>query len=343
MRIPYPNSNPSQIEREITKPVEEVLSTLSSVKKLSSTSDADGAAVELEFNWGEDLDIVRMQVSEKMDQIEPELPANIGEILIFSFSTDDMPVMEARLSAQGVSLSSNYELIETRIVNRLRRVPGVARVELGGVEPAEIRIELILDKVKEHRVDVSALIGQLQGASQNMVLGQVDQDGLRFSARALGGFKSVAEIHDMVINNQGLRLGDIAEITYEEPPLTYGRHLDGTYAVALTIYKESTANTVDVVASIFDVIETDINNDPLLQGIEMFVWEDQGKEISNAIGGLAKAGLIGALLSIITLYFFLRRFDSTSSSHCRSPSRCWRPAASSTSRASRSTCFRPWA
>jgi HAE1 family hydrophobic/amphiphilic exporter-1 len=247
-----------------------------------------------------------------MDQIEPELPADIGDILIFSFSTEDMPVMEARLSAQGVDLSESYELIEARIVNRLRRVPGVARVELGGVEPAEIRIDLVLDKVKEHNVDVGGLIGQLQGASQNMVLGRVDRDGRRFSARALGGFKSVAEIHDLTINDQGLRLGDIAEISYEEPPLTYGRHLDGTYAVALTIYKESTANTVEVVASIFNVIETEINDDPLLQGIEMFVWEDQGKEISNAIGGLAKAGLIGALLSILTLYFFLRRLDSTS-------------------------------
>jgi HAE1 family hydrophobic/amphiphilic exporter-1 len=311
VQIPYPNSNPSQIEREITKPVEEVLSTLASVKTLSSTSSADSAEISLEFNWGEDLDIVRMQVSEKMDQIEAELPTGIGEIMIFSFSTDDMPVMEARISAAGVSLSSNYDLIEARVVNRLRRVPGVARVELGGVEPSEINIDLILDRVKEHNVDVSALIAKLQGASQNMVLGQVDDGGMRFSARALGGFKSVAEIHDMSINQQGLKLGDIAEITYEEPPLPYGRHLDGTYAVALTIYKESTANTVDVVSSIFNVIETDINADPTLQGIELFVWEDQGKEISNAIGGLAKAGLIGALLSIISLYFFLRRFDST--------------------------------
>ena len=311
VQIPYPNSNPSQIEREITKPVEEVLSTLASVKTLSSTSSADGARISLEFNWGEDLDIVRMQVSEKMDQIEAELPANIGEISIFSFSTDDMPVMEARISAQGVSLSSNYDLIEARVVNRLRRVPGVARVELGGVEPSEINIDLILDRIKEHNIDVSALIAKLQGASQNMVLGQVDEGGLRFSARAIGGFKSVAEIHDMTINAQGLKLGDIAEITYEEPPLPYGRHLDGTYAVALTIYKESTANTVDVVSSIFSVIEGDINNDPTLQGIELFVWEDQGKEISNAIGGLAKAGLIGALLAVISLYFFLRRFDST--------------------------------
>ena len=79
---PYPNSNPSQVEKDIAKPVEEILSTLSGVKKLRSNSDADGAFIFMQFDWGEDLDIVRMQVSEKMDQIKPELPENIGEVLI---------------------------------------------------------------------------------------------------------------------------------------------------------------------------------------------------------------------------------------------------------------------
>lgn len=74
INIPYPNSNPTQIEREIAKPVEEVLATLSGVKSMSSTSTADDVQLFLEFNWGYDLDIVRMQVSEKMEQVRRSLP-----------------------------------------------------------------------------------------------------------------------------------------------------------------------------------------------------------------------------------------------------------------------------
>ena len=311
VQIPYPNSNPKEIEREIVKPVEEVLSTLAGVKTLNATASADNAEFFLEFDWGHELDVVRMQVSEKMDQVKAELPVSIGEIVIFSFNTSDIPVVQARVSAKGVDLSESYDLIEARILNRIRRVPGVARVNLEGVEPREIYIDLILDRVKQHNVDVGALIAQLQGASSNLVLGQIEDGGLRFSARALGEFTTVEELGDLMINNQGLRVRDIAELSYEEPPYPHGRHLDGQFAVALEVFKESTANTVDVVRRVMTVIETEINDDPLLQGLNVFVWEDQGDVITGGLKGLLKAGAIGALLAIVSLYVFLRRLDST--------------------------------
>ena len=311
VEIPYPNSNPTQIEKEIAKPVEEVLSTLSGVKKLRSESSADSARVSMEFNWGQDLDIVRMQISEKMEQVKPSLPPGIGEIMIYSFNTNDIPVIEGRISAKGVNLSENFELLEARVLNPIRRVPGVARVDLNGVAPREISIELILDKIKEHNVDVGVLIRRLRGASSDLVLGRVDAAGLRYTARALGAFDSVEAIRNFPVDERGLVLSDIAEIVYDEPPVRYGRHLDREYAVALEIFKESTANTVDVVHGVMRVIEQDINRDPLLRGVELFVWEDQAEQITNGIDGLTKAGAIGALLAVFSLYFFLRRLDST--------------------------------
>ena len=90
VQIPYPNSHPVQIEKEITKPVEEILSTLSGVKSLNSSTSADGADFFMEFTWGQEIDVIRMKVSEKMDQVEPTLPPDIGPILIFSFNTNDI-------------------------------------------------------------------------------------------------------------------------------------------------------------------------------------------------------------------------------------------------------------
>ncbi|MFQ5878446.1 MAG: efflux RND transporter permease subunit, partial [Acidobacteriota bacterium] len=309
--IPYPNSNPTQVEKEITKPVEEVLATLSGVKRLRTTSTADSAEFFLQFDWGDDLDVVRMQVSEKLDLVRQDLPEGIGEILVFSFNTASLPVVQARISAEGVDLSENYELLEARVINRIRRVPGVARVDLDGVAPREIRIDLVLDRIKEHRVDVGALIGRLQGASSNLILGEVHAGGLRYTARAIGTFESLEAIRDMRVNDRGLRLSDIAEVAYEQPPIPYGRHLNGEYAVALTVYKESTANTVDVVRGVMRVIEQDINADPLLKGIHLFVWQDQGREITSSISGVRRSGILGALLAVLVLYFFLRRLDST--------------------------------
>ncbi|MEM8963295.1 MAG: efflux RND transporter permease subunit, partial [Acidobacteriota bacterium] len=311
VQIPYPNANPAQIEREITKPVEEVLATLSGVKKMRATSTADEAQLRLEFNWGEDLDVVRMQVSEKLDQIAPDLPEGTGEILIFSFNTTDIPVVEARIGATGVDLSESYPLIESRIVNRLRRLPGVARVDLDGVEPREIFIDLEIDKIKAYRVDVGNLIGRLQAAAGNQVLGEVSQDGMRYTARSLGDFDSVDAVRRLPIDENGLVLEDVAEISYEEPPIAWGRHLNLNDAVALLVFKESTANTVDVVRDVMATIDGDISEDPLLKGVDVFVWNDQGEQITNAVDGLTKSGLIGALMAIVVLYFFLRRIRPT--------------------------------
>jgi HAE1 family hydrophobic/amphiphilic exporter-1 len=311
VQIPYPNSHPRQIEKEITKPVEEILSTLSGVKKLNSTTDADGVRFFMEFTWGQEIDVIRMKVSEKMDQVEPTLPPDIGPILIFSFNTNDIPVVQGRIAAEGVDLSQNYELLEARILNPLRRINGVARVDLNGVEPRELFVDLILDKVKEHSVDVGSLARLLQSVSSNLVLGRAASGGLRYTVRSLGSFDSIESLANLVIDERGLRLGEIAEITYEEPPLTFGRHLDGKYAVALDIYKESTANTVEVVREVTRVVEEDINSDPLLKGIQLWVFQDQGEEITSGINGLKKAGLTGALLATLSLWFFLRRIDST--------------------------------
>jgi len=310
IQIPYPNSNPQQVEKEIIRPVEELLATLSGVKTLNATATADQAEFFLQFDWGNSLDIVRMQVGEKMDQIKPDLPAGIGEVFIFSFNTTDIPVVQGRISAEGVDLAESYSLLEARVLNRLRRVPGVGRVDLGGVLPNEIFIDLILDQVAAHNVDVGELIRKLQGATSNVVLGQVADDNMSFTARAVGEFGSVDEIANLVIDERGLRLSDIAEINYEQPPISYGRHLDGRYAVALEVFKESTANTVDVAEAVYAVLD-EIGTDPLLQGVNVFVWEDQAKAITNGIQGLLMAGILGGLLAVLSLYFFLRRLDST--------------------------------
>jgi HAE1 family hydrophobic/amphiphilic exporter-1 len=121
----------------------------------------------------------------------------------------------------------------------------------------------------------------------------------------------VESFRNLVINERGLRLGDIAEIRYEEPPIEFGRHLDGKQAIALDVFKESTANTVDVVRAGMKVIEEDIAQDPLLQGISLFTFQDQAEQITDSVNGLTQSGVIGGLMAVVILFFFLRRFQST--------------------------------
>src|SRR5262249_26866492 len=128
IQVPYPNSSPSQIEKNIIKPIEEALSTMSGIKHLNSKATADGAEINLQFDWGMKLDMIRAEVGEKVDLVRKDLPADVEMINIFKFNSSDIPIVRARISAPGVDLASNYDLLEKRVKMPLQRIPGVARV-----------------------------------------------------------------------------------------------------------------------------------------------------------------------------------------------------------------------
>ena len=103
----------------------------------------------------------------------------------------------------------------------------------------------------------------------------------------------------------------MADITYREPPIPIGRHLDGRYAVALSVFKESTANTVETARQVTALIENEIVADPTLEGINLFVFNDQAAEITSGLSGLMTEGLLGGALAMVVLFLFLRRIDTT--------------------------------
>ncbi len=308
--IPYPNSHPEYIERHIVKPVEEVFATLGNVRRIQSNTQPDGAFVGVEFQWGRDVGVLRMEVKEKLDQIRSDLPSDIQHMQVFTFDTNDIPILEGRISAVGRDLSGSYDIIERSILNPLKRIEGVGNVFIHGVEPKEISIYLLLDKIKAHRVDVGNVFALLQSANASASGGEVTADGIRYSVRSIGSFSRIEDVENLVVSPEGLRLKDIADVYYGEPSLTFGRRLNGEQAVAFWIQKASNANTVDVARRVHVAMEK-MNRDPALEGINVLLFFDQSKEILNGIRGLRDAGIIGGFLAIAILYFFLRRVTTT--------------------------------
>ena len=137
--IPYAGSTPEEIEELITRPVEEALSTLSGIKELQSTSRENEAEFQIQFDWGTDIEAVSFEVRTKLDSVRGQLPAGADRMLIFAGSFGDQPVVKIRLAANQ-DLSDAYDVLERHLKRPLERLDGVARVELAGVEPREVRI-----------------------------------------------------------------------------------------------------------------------------------------------------------------------------------------------------------
>lgn len=309
INIPYPNALPAQVEEQITRPAEEALATLSRVRRISSNSSATGANVTVEFDWGEDMASYRAEAREKLERIRDQLPADVDLITVNSFRTSDIPVIECRIAADR-DLSHDYELLNRHVADPLRRVAGVAKVELYGVDPPQVSIDFRLADLQRHRVDAGLLLRRLDASSRSLSAGVLRRRDVTMPLRVVNQFGSLREFEEYPVDDHGLRLRDVATVSLREPDLDYGRHLDGSRAIGLNVIKESGANSVTVAERANRVLR-EIGADPALRGIRVLTFTDQAKEIRNSLDGLLHAGLIGAALAVLVLFFFLRRLVTT--------------------------------
>ena len=307
--VPYPNATPAQIQESITKPLEEALSTIQGVQQMSSNSSDDSAWVQLSFGFDKDINVVHSEVREKLDQIRADLPDDVENIWIRNFSTDDIPIIFCALSSTR-DLRASYDFLDLKVKKVLERIPGVAEVNLFGVARPQIDVDLCADDLKRYKVRVDQLFGQLRTLATNRSLGRVSNGTTRYDAVSHGKISSIEEIQSFPIGNQGLRMKDIADVTLDTRPPTGGRQLNGNGAIGFEIRKSSDANTVETVNLIRAKLD-EIQKDPAMGGIRMRIFHDAGEEITKSLSGLLYAGSIGALLAVVVLIFFLRRWGAT--------------------------------
>ncbi len=308
--IPYQGGIPSENEREIVRPVEEVLATLGGVKEIFSYADAGEVQVGVTFDWGRDVNLLRLEVKEKIDQIRGQLPADIPQIFLLTFNSNDIPIIEGRISAKGRDLSESWDLIDQKIIAPLQRIPGVGRVNIDGVLPTQASVYLRFDKIMEHDVDVNRLFAELEAANVELTVGRVTDRGLRYDLRTVSNLSGVEDLAELPIDERGLRLGDVAEVLYGAPALSYGRVLNREPAIAFWIQKASGYNTVEVCRAVEKELER-INQDPTLQGINSFAFFNQADQITDSLRSLLQGGLFGSVLAVAILYVFLRRVSMT--------------------------------
>jgi HAE1 family hydrophobic/amphiphilic exporter-1 len=309
IQIPYEGSTPEEIERLITRPIEEALATLSGVEQMFSTSTENQAQVFLQFGWDQSMGAKGIEARAKVDGIRHELPADIRRIFIFTGSLGDQPVLQLRISSDR-DLSDSYDMLDRLMKRRIERIEGVSKVELHGVDPREIRILLDSDRIAAHGVDLEELRQLLERSNFAVSAGRITDGGQRFSVRPKGEFTSVEQIRDIVIDNANLRLGDVANVELRSPDREYGRHLDRSYAIGVQVSKSTGANMVEVTDRVMEEVEK-IGKLPQMQGINIFDLENQGDSVRESLGDLLHAGIIGALLGIVVLYAFIRQLTTT--------------------------------
>ena len=308
--LPYPGSTPEEVERTITRPAEEALATLTGIQRMNSNSRPDGANIFIQFSdWDRDIEITASEARDRLDAIRSELPDDLQRYFVLKFSPSDEPVLRVRFAGDR-DFRSEYALIQNQFQRRLERVPGVARVDISGAAPPEIEIAISATRLSAHGLGLNELASRLRTVNFSVSAGEIDEGRQRLRVQPIGELASLDELRGLVLNDKGLKLSDIADVRAKGQAVDYGRRLDGRPAVGIDIFRERNANLVQVSRAVLAELQ-DINADPEFRDIQLNIISDQAEGVTSSINELVEAGVIGSLLSLLVLFYFLRHWPST--------------------------------
>ncbi|HEX4911577.1 MAG TPA: efflux RND transporter permease subunit [Permianibacter sp.] len=310
IQIPYPSSTPEEVERLVTRPVEEALSTLSGIKRFRSTTTSDGVQIGVFFGWDANAIVKGIEAREKIDAIRDDLPSDLQRLFVFTGRTTDQPMLEIRISSDSRDLSKAYDLLDRKLRRAIESVPGVSKVDLGGVDPLQLEIQLDAGRVAAHGINLPELASTLAKYNFSISGGLIHDAGQRLRVKPVGEWTNLDDIRNLPINARGLRLSDIATVTFAHPEREVGRHLDMQDAIALSITRESGANLVETSRQVMARIQQ-LGNSSEFRGIQLYVMNNQADGVVNSLKEIVLSGLVGFALSVFVLYAFLRNWPVT--------------------------------
>ncbi|HEX6971232.1 MAG TPA: efflux RND transporter permease subunit [Limnochordia bacterium] len=307
----YPNVGPWEVESQVTRPLEEVLATVSNATRVSSTSAPGQSTVVVEFNWGADMDFAALEMRERIDLVRDFLPDGVGSPRIFKFDPSLQPMFT--FSVGGTSdLVTLRRRVDEEVKPRLERLEGVASVSVSGGLEREIRIEVDQAKLKAWGLTLNDIQQALAAGNLNLPGGTIVAGERELLLRTVGEFESLDQIRQTVIaaGPAGVvRVGDVAAVLDTFKPGASLSRLNGAPSVTVNVQKESEANTVEVSDAVLAELER-LRRDYAGELEFVTVW-DEARFIRSSISSVFENAYVGALCAMLVLFLFLRAIGPT--------------------------------
>ena len=317
IRTELPGAAPTEVENLISRPVEEAAGVVRNVRSVRSVSRSGQSDVIVEFTWGTDMDFAGIEVRERLDVLW--LPTEATRPLLLRFDPSSEPVMRVALVDEtalisktgGASSEERLKFLrrfaDDRIKPEIESVEGSAAVKVSGGFEDEVQIYVDQQRLAQLRLSIEQVARRIGAENVNLSGGRLEQGTQRFLVRTVNEFDTLEDMANAVIANvdgQPVYLKDVARVERGYKDRTAITRLNGAECIELAIYKEGDANTVQLAHGITDKLEA--LGKTLPAGTTLKPVYDQSKFIASAVSDVKDAAILGGLLSILVLYFFLR-------------------------------------
>lgn len=307
----YPGASASDIENNITKPLENQLNSVSYLKHITSTSKENVSVVSLEFQYGRDLDVATNDIRDKLEMIKSYLPDEANSPVIFKFGSDDIPIMFLDVTARE-SLPGLYKIIDDKVVNELARVDGVGSVSMVGLAQREIKILCDPEKLDAYNLSIEGISQIIAAENQNIPLGSIEYGSNTFSVRVEKEFVDAAEIENIIVSSHDGRnvyLKDVARVNDGLQERSQESFIDGEKGGMIIVQKQTGENAVAISKQVMKKLPELQKNLP--SDINIGVIVDTSDNIRKTIGSLERTILTTLLIVMVVVFLFLGKWKAT--------------------------------
>jgi hydrophobic/amphiphilic exporter-1 (mainly G- bacteria), HAE1 family len=309
--VNYANVGPEEIETIITNPLENALSGIPNLERMTSRSEEGRSRVSLEFGRGTNLDEAANDVRSALDRLRDNLPREAETPYIWKFDADAQQIVVLSVRSTR-DLAATTRLLEREIAKRFEQISGVGAINIFGGIYREIQVRLLRDRLRGAGLTAADVSAALSRENIQLPGGNVKEGISDLYVRTLGEYRSLDEIRATVIAVQGehpVHVRDIAEVVDGYEDVWSLTEVDGVPVVRMGIQKQSGANTVAVVDRIRTEVER-INAERA--DLQLSIDRDQSEFIRQSINSTRSSAIWGGLLAIVILYVFLRNGSTTS-------------------------------
>jgi HAE1 family hydrophobic/amphiphilic exporter-1 len=313
----YPGASPKDIETQISKKIEDAVSTISMIDFIESYSMDNVSFVMIAFKLGKNADIANQEVKDKVDAILNNLPQDAKKPIISKFNVAEQPVVNMIVSGK-MSPVELYELADKKIKDRFAQIDGVAKVDIIGGQKREIHIDMKNKTVIQNAISLAQLTQILAMQNMNMPAGHFSDNDQEFSVRLKGQFQDVNEIKNLEIPTFfGLKkLGQLARITdtgseIREKTIYFDNIAKkrNENVIRLSVIKTGEGNPVKISKEIKKLLPELKNILP--EGVDLKIVNDSSEFIESSVKDTLNNILLGILFTGLILLFFLHDLRST--------------------------------
>jgi len=315
VQVTYPGASPIDMEKQVSKLIEDELGSLSGLKTMTSNNLDSMAMIILEFRLGTDVKDAEQQVRNRLGNIRRNLPDDIYEPVIFRFDPADQPVITLAVTSQ-LPPGEAYDVANELIKPQFERLNDIGKVDVVGGRKTEIQVMIDKKKVQERQISMVQIARRIEETSKDIPIGKVENPYKEVLMRTRGEFSSLDEIRNVNVNflgsDRAVLLKDIGKVEKGLEDQKTMASIKGVPALLLQVYKQSGSNTVAITDAVKKNLEK-VNKYLKEKKIDaqVQVVRDMSRPIRLNVADVNESIMIGILLCVIVVFFFLGSGRST--------------------------------